>query len=155
MILVKIWVNPLSFLKLQDPPLTLRQIGGKLKIASSTVGDTIKRYEKHKTLESLPRSGRPRKTTPRLDDYIVRLMDKSEEPNSEALTHELKKMNLCTISGQTVKNRMHSEGIYGRNRVKKRVLKPEQIVARIKFGKSMNHGQLKTGQRFYGQMRQK
>ncbi len=48
-----------------------REIAKQLGRQKTTVHDTLVRLSKHKTLRSLPRIGRKRKTTDRIDRKIV------------------------------------------------------------------------------------
>ena len=62
----------------------------------------IKRYG---TLKSLPRTGRMRKTTSRIDRKIVAFAENSEQPSARDIAKQLAELSLVDLNPRTVQNR--------------------------------------------------
>ena len=67
---------------LRDEGYLYRGIAELLNIPFATVQTTINRFNMSGGHKTLPRSGRPRATTARIDKCIVDMIDKSNEPNA-------------------------------------------------------------------------
>lgn len=117
----------------------LSDISRQLKKPVSTIHYTIARIKTHKTVQNLPRVGRPRKTTTKTDSYIAKLVEKSESPNAVELCNELHRLNIASISPTTIRRRLHEKGIFGRARVKKPLLLSRHIKSRLEFAKKYRH----------------
>lgn len=120
---------------LHENGLTQRKISAQLSLPQSTVRDTITRFKTHNSLESLPRSGRPRITTARIDTQIVRIADKSEAPSAVNIAQQLADMKLANISHSTVKRRLNENGLHGKVLVRKPLLTKRHIQMRLEFCK--------------------
>jgi transposase len=114
---------------------TEREIAARLSIPKTSVHNTISRFKTHGTLKSLPRSGRPRKTTTRIDARIVRMANQSDAPSAVDIAEQLAKMNLVDISPITVRRRLNESGIEGTVRVRKPLLTKRHIKMRLEFCK--------------------
>ena len=66
-----------------------------------------KKYEKTGQVQNLPKSGRPKKTSKRLDKLIVKQFDENPFSTAEDISKYLKNNNLADISSQTVRNRVN------------------------------------------------
>ena len=64
-----------SIKDLSNAGLTQIKISKLLKVPQSTISDTLARFRTHETLKSLPRTGRPKKTSTRIDKRIVRIAE--------------------------------------------------------------------------------
>ena len=114
---------------------TVREIAQQLGMPKSTVQDTLGRIKKHGVLKSLPRSGRKRKTTPRIDRKILTLAENSVRPNSIDITKQLRELELVNISHRTVRNRLHEYDLHGKALAKKPLLTKRHIAKRLAFAK--------------------
>jgi transposase len=112
------------------------EISLQLSVPRTTVIYTLDRLKTHGRLKNLPRSGRPKKTTERIDQKIIKMVESSEQPSAVNIAKELSKMNLADISAQTVRRRLKDNGLYGRALVKKPTLLPRHIKARLEFTKT-------------------
>ena len=97
--------------------------------AQSTVQDILGRIKKQKVLKSLPRCGRKRKTTPRIDQKILTLVENSVRPNATDIAKLFRKLELVNISPRTFRNRLHEYDLHGRTIAKNRYL-PNDILQR-------------------------
>lgn len=75
-----------------------------LNIPQTTISDTITRYKRYGTVESLKRTGRPRKTNKKIDKLIKKLIRKRFCPIDIVVF--LKNENIVDINIDTVKNRI-------------------------------------------------
>ena len=98
---------------------SVRQIAEQLGKPKSTVHYTISRLKKYGTLKSLPRSGRRRKTTVRVDRKIVNLDENSVSPNAIEIANKLAEMNIADVCPQTVRNLLHGSSLFGRSSIRK------------------------------------
>ena len=112
---------------------SVRYISQRLGIPKSTVQDTIIRYKKYGTYKSLSKTGRPRKTTLRIDSKILRIANNSQQPNAVDIANELKEMSLVDVCPNTIRNRLNKFGLHGRALLKKPLLLPRNVAARIDF----------------------
>ena len=99
-----------------------RMIASQLQIPKSSVHNTLVRLNNYNTLKSLARTGRPRKTTKRVDAKILNLCKSSETPSAVDIAIELEKMKLADISPRTVRNRLHEHDLYGKALLKNHCL---------------------------------
>ena len=83
----------------------------------------------------MPRIGRPKVTNDRIDKKIKSLAENSNSPNAVDIANSLEKMSLATISPQTVRNRLHHFGLYGRNIISKPLLTDNHRKKRLAFAK--------------------
>jgi len=67
----------------------------------------------------LPRSGRPRATTARIDKYIVDMIDKSDVPNANDVAEKLSQLDIAHISVRMVRRRLNEDGLHDRALLKK------------------------------------
>lgn len=111
-----------------------REISKQTGIPKTTVHDTLVRLKDHKTLNSLSRSGRKRKTTAKVDRKIINMVNRSDNPSAVDIAEELRELNLADVSPRTVRNRLHKSGFHGRAKVKKPLLTKKHKALRLSFG---------------------
>jgi len=119
---------------LKDEGYSSRAIAEKLNISYSTVNYSLRRFNMSDSHENMPRSGRPKATTTKIDREIVVLMEKSNECNAVDIAERLAELNAVYISPKTVRRRLHEAGLHGRSILKKPLLTKRHIKARYKFG---------------------
>ena len=85
---------------LHQEQLDYKKIAKITGISISTIRWIIKKYEKTGQVENLPKSGRPKKTSKRLDKLIVKQFDENPFSTAEDISKYLKNNNLADISSQ-------------------------------------------------------
>jgi len=111
------------------------EISKQLNIPQSTISRTLKRIKCTRSLKSLPRTSRPRKTTSRIDDKILRMAEISETPCAIDIANELANLHLANVHPNTVRNRLNEKDLHGRALAKKSLLSPRHCKARLEFAK--------------------
>ena len=106
---------------LADTGMAVRAISARLGIPKSTVGDIIQRHRNRPDdVSDLPRSGRPRKTTPRQNRLLGRMAIRDRFCTSMELK---RRWNLrIPISRSLILRRLKELGIRNRRPVRKIVL---------------------------------
>lgn len=112
-----------------------RQFG----ISSKTVNTWVLNEKNRGTLERKPRSGRPRKTTPREDKMIVRKSVKDPRLTAPVILADFNQTNTNKIAVSTVKRRLKEAGLNGRRPSKKPLISKKNRIARLKFCKERLH----------------
>ena len=100
-----------------------KQLGEKL----TTVGAIIRKWKKHKVTANLPRSGAPRKISPRGISMMMRKVRDQPSTTQEELVNDLKAVG-TTVTKRTISNTLHREGLLP-------LLKKAHVQARLKFAK--------------------
>ncbi len=94
-------------------------IGKQLGVKKSTVGVIIRKWKTYKTTDNLPRSGAPRKISPRGVKMITRTVSK----------------NPRTTRGDTISNTLRRQGLKSCSARRVPLLKPVHVQARLKFAR--------------------
>ena len=106
-----------------------KQLGEKL-----TVGAIIRKWKKHKVTANLPRSGAPRKISPRGISMMMRKVRDQPSTTQEELVNDLKAVG-TTVTKRTISNTLHHEGLKSCCARKVPLLKKAHVQARLKFAK--------------------
>ena len=106
-----------------------KQLGEKL-----TVGAIIRKWKKHKVTTNLPRSGDPRKISPRGISMMMRKVRDQPSTTQEELVNDLKAVG-TTVTKRTVSNTLHREGLKSCCARKVPLLKKTHVQVRLKFAK--------------------
>ena len=107
-----------------------KQLGEKL----TTVGAIIRKWKKHKVTANLPRSGAPRKISPREISMMMRKVRDQPSTTQEELVNDLKAVG-TTVTKRTISNTLHREGLKSCCMRKVHLLKKARVQARLKFAK--------------------
>ena len=107
-----------------------KQLGEKL----TTVGAIIRKWKKHKVTANLPRSGAPRKISPRGISMMMRKVRDQPSTTQEELVNDLKAVG-TTVTKRTISNTLHREGLKSCCARKVPLLKKAHVQARLKFAK--------------------
>jgi hypothetical protein len=91
-----------SIKTLKDEGYSSREIGRKLNLPFSSVNYTLRRFEKTKSYTNIPRIGRPRATSSRIDKKILDPIENSDEPNATDVAKQFAALNIASISPKTV-----------------------------------------------------
>jgi len=89
-------------IKFSDDGKSSREIASLLSIGKSTVNDIIAKYRAGYGLKDRPRSGRPRKTSKRVDLVIKRKSIANVKKTAAEIARELQDENLADVSRSTV-----------------------------------------------------
>ena len=82
-----------------------KKIAQTLYLAQSTVRNIVKKHQKTGTVNDLPKTGRPRKTSKRVDKLIVKQFDEMPFSTAKDVEKYINENNLANISSQTVRRR--------------------------------------------------
>ena len=96
-----------KIIDLHQDQLDYKKISKITGISISTIRWIIKKYERTGQVQDLPKSGRPKKTSQRLDKLIAKQLDENPFSTVEDINKYLKNNNLADISTQTVRNRIN------------------------------------------------
>jgi len=122
-------------IKFSDDGKSSREIASLLSIGKSTVNDIIAKYRARYGLKDRPRSGRPRKTSKRVDLVIKRKSIANVKKTAAEIARELQDENLADVSRSTVTRRLHDVGLFGRIGIKKPLISRKNKQARLQFAK--------------------
>lgn len=106
-----------------------------IKCSRCAVQTTIKRFAETNTLESRPRRGSKRKTTPRLDRKLVSISLRNRKKTSSELASELETEDNVKISSSTVRRRLLEAGLHGCKARKKPLLSVKNVKKRLEWAK--------------------
>lgn len=122
-------------LKLHKQGIPQRKIAERLIISKSSVNYIIQQWRKHNSVSVLPRSGRPKKTTPTTDRYIHKQILKNRRLSAVSVAKDLKESRLADVSAQTVRRRIHDIKLFGRVARKKPFICKRNQKKRLDFAK--------------------
>ncbi len=105
-------------------------IGKQLGVKKSTVGAIIRKWKTYKTTDNLPRSGAPRKISPRGVKMITRTVSKNPRTTRGDLQRAGTKVIKATIS-----NTLRRQGLKYSSARRVPLLKPVHVQARLKFAR--------------------
>ena len=94
----------------------------------------IRKWKKHKVTANRPRSGAPRKISPRGISMMLRKVRDQPSTTQEELINDLKAVG-TTITKRTISNTLHCEGLKSCCTRKVPLLKKAHVQARLKFAK--------------------
>ncbi len=88
-------------------------IGKQLGVKKSTVGAIIRKWKTYKTTDNLPRSGAPRKISPRGVKMITRTVSKNPRTTRGDLVNDLQRAG-TKVTKATISNTLRRQGLNGR-----------------------------------------
>ena len=110
-----------------------RQIHNELGIPISTLNQKWRRFLERGSLDRLPKSGRPRKTTPREDRRIVRECQRNPFGTPQRIAFNILRHG---VSPNTIRRRLRCiAGLKCRKAAKKPLLRKKNIIARLKWAR--------------------
>lgn len=121
-----------SIIDLIDQGISSRQIARQLGVGSTTV-DKVK--STHRPNKEKPKGGRPEKLTRTDKRHLVRLATSLDNATATRLAGELGESTSLTASPQTVRNALKQAGLKSAVKVKRPLLAPRHIRARLEFAK--------------------
>lgn len=116
--------------------LNITQIATKLGISTSTVHRWLMRHAADLTLETVPKPGRPRKTTKETD---VLIRDKIREEGFKSANEIKSELNLDHLHPDTIRNRFKEFGLKYRSVAVTPMLTPNHKEKRLAFAIKYRH----------------
>jgi hypothetical protein len=118
-----------------EPLYSHAQIGSQLNIPRTTITSFINRTRERKSVENLPRPGRPRK----LSDAAIRYLVRNAESETRVPFKELQNLTNIDASIQTMRRRLREEGIRKWRAVKRPLLTQKHAKERLAWAKAHRH----------------
>lgn len=112
---------------------SISTIANIIRRSKSVVHRVIARYKKENTLEALPKTGRPPKTSKREDRIIVRKSLNDRFKSAASITREFNEQTGKKISKKTVSRRLKAAGLHDRVPVSKPLISKKNKNKRLKF----------------------
>ncbi|KAK3510471.1 hypothetical protein QTP70_008670 [Hemibagrus guttatus] len=109
-------------------------IGKQLGVKKSTVGAIIRKWKTYKTTDNLPRSGAPRKISPRGVKMITRTVSKNPRTTRGDLVNDLQRAG-TKVTKATISNTLRRQGLKSCSARRVPLLKPVHVRARLKFAR--------------------
>ena len=109
-------------------------IGKQLGVKKSTVGAIIRKLKTYKTTDDLPRSGAPRKISPRGVKMITRTVNKNPRTTRGDLVNDLQRAG-TKVTKATISNTLRRQGLKSCSARRVPLLKPVHVQARLKFAR--------------------
>ncbi|KAK3515170.1 hypothetical protein QTP70_008170 [Hemibagrus guttatus] len=109
-------------------------IGKQLGVKKSTVGAIIRKWKTYKTTDNLPRSGAPRKISPRGVKMITRTVSKNPRTTRGDLVNDLQRAG-PKVTKATISNTLCHQGLKSCSARRVPLLKPVHVRARLKFAR--------------------
>ncbi len=109
-------------------------IGKQLGVKKSTVGAIIRKWKTYKTTDNLPRSGAPRKISPRGVKMITRTVSKNPRTTRGDLVNDLQRAG-TKVTKATISNTLRRQGLKSCSARRAPLLKPVHVQARLKFAR--------------------
>ncbi|KAK3525842.1 hypothetical protein QTP70_010896 [Hemibagrus guttatus] len=109
-------------------------IGKQLGVKKSTVGAIIRKWKTYKTTDNLPRSGAPRKISPRGVKMITRMVSKNPRTTRGDLVNDLQRAG-TKVTKATISNTLRRQGLKSCSARRVPLLKPVHVRARLKFAR--------------------
>ncbi|KAK3574700.1 hypothetical protein QTP86_014767 [Hemibagrus guttatus] len=109
-------------------------IGKQLGVKKSTLGAIIRKWKTYKTTDNLPRSGAPRKISPRGVKMITRTVSKNPRTTRGDLVNDLQRAGTKVIKA-TISNTLRRQGLKSCSARRVPLLKPVHVRAHLKFAR--------------------
>ena len=114
-----------------------RKTATKTLLPREMVRDIINKYKRTKCIGNLFDQGRKEKTTTTTDRPIQHILKKDRRTSPEKVAAEIKKQLDISLSAQTIRNRAHEIGMFGRVARKKPYINNMNRSKCFKFAKEM------------------
>ncbi len=109
-------------------------IGKQLGVKKSTVEAIIRKWKTYKTTDNLPRSGAPRKISPRGVKMITRTVSKNPRTTRGDLVNDLQRAG-TKVTKATISNTLRRQRLKSCSARRVPLLKPVHVQARLKFAR--------------------
>lgn len=112
---------------------TYREIGEIVGLSHTTCRYIVKRHTDTGTITSRPRPGRPKKLAEREREAIVEEISNDPFKSAANIASHVEEIGGPSVSAQTIRNVLHSEGIYGRTARRKPLISERNRLKRLAF----------------------
>jgi len=126
----------IEIIRLHSVGLTQREIAKQVGCGNGTVSYTLSRYNEHKTVKDLQRSGRKKISTERDQRSLLNLVKKNRKSSSQQLALQWFLSNGKTASPRTVRRVLQEHNYLWRPACKKPRLNSNHIQQRLEFCKT-------------------
>ena len=96
---------------LLDAGLSFSEVGRRLNVSHSVISRLREPHQQTGSVQQRPRSGRPKKTTPRQDREMVLIAKRERITSAKRINSEFRNVTGILISDQTVRNRLHTSNL--------------------------------------------
>lgn len=110
--------------------VSICEVARRLNVSHSVIWRLRQRFQTTGHVEERARSGRPRSTTNREDRFIIRQALQTRTATANTIRRQLRAATHTNVSVQTVRNRLHSQGLHSRRPVVRPRLTPRQRAER-------------------------
>lgn len=124
-----------NIIRLSNEGKSSREIALIMNVGKTTVNDLIKKFRTGDGLQDRPKSGRPRKTSQRIDNAIKRKSNSEPRKTASDIANELREESGLNISRMTVSRRLHQFGLFGRVGAKKPLVSKKNQKRRCQFAR--------------------
>ena len=115
--------------------MTYKRISELYNVSKPGICHIMKRFRQRKTIESKPRSGRPKVTTEKADRLLVRFCKNNPLMTAVELNSIMHQFHGTNCSIDTTKRRLRQNNLYGCRPVKKPLISARNLRTRIKFAR--------------------
>ena len=123
-------------LKLVSEGFSQAEIAKYVGVSRSCVTRFLKRFERRRSVENLPRTGRPPKTTSRDDRHIIRHARTNRRQTLQDITNSVNSSLSLPISSRTVRRRLRRFGYRRRKIAKQLTINRTNRLRRLSWCKS-------------------
>jgi len=116
-----------------------KSVADVLNVSQSCISKFLRRWNCHKSVENLKRSGRPKKTDDRCDRRIIRHVKCHQKQTLNEITNTINQLAPLSIASRTVRCRLRSCG-FTRRKVQKAI-----VISRIKWIRQVSWCRQKLG----------
>lgn len=121
----------------------IRVVANRLGVSPSVVSRLWTRYQETGQYSRRPGQGRSRMTTPRQDRYLVTLARRNRRSTARSLEIDFHRGTGVHLSNQTVRNRLHADGMRARRPATGPILTVAHRTARLDFAHEHQNWQLR------------
>jgi len=112
---------------------TQAEVARMFHVSPQLVSSWKNRFDRRKTVQNMARSGRPKKTSQRIDNIIKKLSTSNVHRTATAIRDDLEVNYNIQVTVSTVKRRLTAVGLHGRRPAKKPLISAKNRIARVKF----------------------
>lgn len=116
-----------------------RKIAEILDLKARTVQNFLKRFKDRESIENAPRTGRPKKSSERLQRTLLRVVRENRRATLSDITTKVNNTGLLTLSSRTVRRRLFESGFKRRPVTKKITIGPRNREKRLRYCRTKLH----------------